>query len=111
MRPVLSFLALILLAPCRALPAPADGEAGLPQGRTDGVRVRPVLDDAERHSVPAYLNASPESPDGKRVLLYTSTTAEGYEGEPWVVERATGKATALAKNVVVEDAHRAACRQ
>jgi hypothetical protein len=111
MRLALAFLALPLLALCTALPTPADGEPGLPPGWTDGVRLRPVLGDAERHSVHAYFNASPESPDGKRVLLYTSTTAEGYEGELWAVERATGKATVLARNVVVEDTHRAACQQ
>jgi hypothetical protein len=82
-----------------------------PPDWTAGVRISPVLGDAQRHSIHAYFNTSPESPDGRHVLLYTSTTADGHEGEVWLVERATGKTTVLAKNVVVEDAHRAACQQ
>lgn len=75
------------------------------------VRIYPVLADAERHSIHSYFNTSPESPDGRQVLLYTSTTREGHEGEVWTVERTTGKTTVLARGVVVEDAHRAACQQ
>src|SRR5262245_58359171 len=78
---------------------------------TKGVRITPVLVSAERHSIHSYFNTSPESLDGRWVLLYTSTTPEGHEGEIWIVERATGKVTVLARKVTVEDAHRAACQQ
>lgn len=89
----------------------ADGAGDLSAGWAKELRVRPVLGDAERHSMHAYFNTSPESPDGRQVLLYTSTTPEGHEGEIWLVDRATGKPTVLAKNVTVEDAHRTACQQ
>lgn len=78
---------------------------------TGEVAVHAVLKDAERHSIHAYFNTSPESPDGRHVLLYTSTTADGHTGEIWIVERSSGEATVLARNVEVEDAHRAACQQ
>src|SRR5207253_11119051 len=63
------------------------------------------------HSIHSYVNTSPESPDGRWVLFYASTTANGYEGEIRIRERATGKETVLAREVAVEDAHRAACQQ
>lgn len=93
------------------LAVPADQAPGVLAKWRKDVRVHPVLEDRERHSIHSYFNTSPESPDGRHVLLYTSTTREGHEGEIWMVERATGKTTVLAKGVVVEDAHRAACQQ
>lgn len=107
MRCGISLLAVLLVTHCTPLPGRAEG----PSGWTTGVRVYPVLGEVKRHSIHTYFNISPESPDGRRILLYTSTTPEGHEGEIWMVERATGKTTVLAKKVVVEDAHRAACQQ
>jgi hypothetical protein len=74
------------------------------------VKVSAVSGDAH-HSVHSYYVASPESPDGRFVVFYASTHPKGYEGEVRVRERATGKETVLARDVVVEDAHRAACQQ
>jgi hypothetical protein len=54
---------------------------------------------------------NPESPDGKRVVFYSSTTANGHEGEVCMLDRSTGAERVLARNVHVEDAHRAACQQ
>ena len=70
-----------------------------------------VEPDHDRHSIHAYFNTCPESPDGKHVLYFTSTTAEGESGDIRILERATGKKTILAENVTCEDAHRAACQQ
>jgi Tol biopolymer transport system component len=75
-----------------------------------GVTVSAVSD-GDHHSIHAYFNTSPESPDGRWVLFYASTTADGHEGEIRIRQRATGKEIVLAENVVVEDAHRAACQQ
>src|SRR4051812_2533794 len=72
-----------------------------------GVKVSAVVGGA-RHSVHSYYVACPESPDGRFVLFYASTHPKGYEGEIRVRERATGRETVLAREVVVEDAHRAA---
>jgi hypothetical protein len=74
-------------------------------------RVRSVLPEAEAHSIHSYYVASPESPDGRGVLFYASTTKEAYEGDVRVLDRATGAIRTLASKVVVEDAHRAACQQ
>ncbi len=100
---------LILLG--TALAVPADQAPGILAKWGKEVRLSPVLPASERHSIHSYFNTSPESPDGRHILLYTSTTREGHEGEVWVVERATGKTIVLARGVVVEDAHRAACQQ
>jgi hypothetical protein len=70
-----------------------------------------LVSPAKRHAIHTYYGTSPESPDGRWVLFYASTTAEGYEGEIRIRERATGKETGLARDVVCEDAHRAACQQ
>jgi hypothetical protein len=77
----------------------------------DRVSVRPVLRDADRHSIHTYYVTSPESPDGKRVLMYTSADPAGHVGQVVIVDRATGAQTVLAKDVVTEDAHRVACQQ
>lgn len=70
-----------------------------------------VAPDQNRHSIHAYFNTCPESPDGKYVLYYTSSTPEGEQGDLRVLERATGQETVIAANITVEDAHRAACQQ
>lgn len=73
--------------------------------------VRPVLESAVCHTIHMYYVASPESPDGKHVLVFMSADRAGYKGDVVIVERATGKTTILARNVVTEDAHRVACQQ
>lgn len=75
------------------------------------VKVHPVAPGAERHSMHTYFNLSPESPDGKWILFYTSTTADGHHGEIRIRERAPGKEIVLAEGIYTEDAHRAACQQ
>ncbi len=66
---------------------------------------------SDHHSMHAYFNTSPESPDGRWILYYASTTADSHDGEIRIRERATGKETVLARDVSCEDAHRAACQQ
>lgn len=75
------------------------------------VRIAPVSPITDRHSIHTYYLANPESPDGKRVLFFTSTHPAGYVGEVRIMDRATGKETALAEDVHTEDAHRVACQQ
>jgi hypothetical protein len=76
-----------------------------------GVKISPVLAEEDRHSVHTYYTASPESPDGRWVLMYTSTARDGGKGEIWIVERVSGQRKVLARDVTVEDIHRAACQQ
>jgi hypothetical protein len=64
-----------------------------------------------RHTIHSYYVANPESPDGRRVLFFTSTHPAGYVGEVRMMDRATGKETVLAENMHTEDAHRVACQQ
>lgn len=75
------------------------------------VQIRPVAPEGERHVIHAYFNTSPESPDGKYVLYYTSATRQGEKGDLRIRERATGRETVLAREITTEDAHRAACQQ
>jgi hypothetical protein len=63
------------------------------------------------HALHAYFNVSPESPDGRFVLYYASSAADGHVGEVRLLERATGADTLVSSGVVVEDAHRGACQQ
>lgn len=78
---------------------------------SESVTVAPVAPGAQRHSIHSYFNTSPESPDGRSILFYTSTTREGHLGEVRVRDRASGKEAVLARNVTTEDAHRSACQQ
>jgi hypothetical protein len=75
------------------------------------VTISPVSGVGQRHTMHAYYTASPEHPDGSRVLLYASSTREGHAGDLYVVDRATGRETALVRGLAVEDTHRAACQQ
>jgi len=76
-----------------------------------GVKVQEVAASGSRHTIHSYFNVSPESPDARFVLFYASPTADGHKGELRVIERASGEERALAADVEVEDAHRAACQQ
>jgi hypothetical protein len=77
----------------------------------DHVQVREVAPAGNEHTIHAYFNTSPESPDGRHVLFYVSSLGDGDHGELRVLERATGRVRTLARIAKVEDAHRAACQQ
>jgi hypothetical protein len=77
----------------------------------DRVTIRRVTMQAGRHTIHSYVNTCPESPDGRWVLFYASTTPDSHRGELRILERATGEEKVLARNINTEDAHRAACQQ
>ncbi len=76
-----------------------------------GVRVQLVSEQAERHTIHSYFNTTPESPDGRWVLFFASTAADGQHGELCIRERSTGQERVLARDITTEDAHRVACQQ
>ena len=77
----------------------------------DGVRVHPVSEKSGRHTIHSYFNTTPESPDGKHVVFFSSTAADGQSGDVCMIDRATGEETVLASGLHTEDAHRVACQQ
>lgn len=99
---------LALLAACAAVAGEADDP--LTPWR-EGVQVRAVSPDAGCHTIHSYFNTCPESPDGRRVLFFASTTRDAHHGEIRIRERSSGEEKVLARNIHVEDAHRAACQQ
>ncbi len=103
-------LILLALAAAFSLPAPAAKPDPLEPWR-HGARITAVEPEAARHSIHSYFNTSPESPDGTRILYFTSTAADGQTGELRVREHATGQERVIAQNISTEDAHRAACQQ
>jgi Tol biopolymer transport system component len=108
----------IVLAAC-ALLCSTGSSFGQPAGEPadplerwrHGVTIRPVSAAAARHTIHSYYVCCPESPDGSRVLIYTSTDSDGGSGNLCVLDRATGTETVVARQIHVEDAHRAACQQ
>ncbi len=76
-----------------------------------GVQIREAAPGDARHTIHSYFNTCPESPDGKSVLFFSSTTPDAHHGEVRIRDRATGTERVLATNVNVEDAHRVACQQ
>src|SRR5271154_4284984 len=64
-----------------------------------GVTIKPVAPDQPRHSIHSYFNTCPESPDGKWVLFFTSTAADGQHGEVRIRNRASGEERVLAKDL------------
>lgn len=73
--------------------------------------VSPSLPVSKGHTLHAYPNACPESPDGRRVLFFASPTPEGHEGELAVYDRRTGETRVLSRVASAEDAHRGPCQQ
>src|ERR1043165_7959599 len=104
-----AFLHLLSLLATAGLACAADPDPLAPW--REGVKIHPVAPYQDRHTIHAYFNTCPESPDGKYVLYYTSGTAAGEEGDLRILERATGKETIIATGIHCEDAHRAACQQ
>jgi Tol biopolymer transport system component len=102
-----TLIVLALLNICSLLVA---GDAPFAVWR-DQVQVREALPAAAEHTIHAYFNTCPESPDGRWVLYYASKDVDADSGELRVLERATGMVTTLAHITKVEDAHRAACQQ
>ncbi|MBD3291300.1 MAG: hypothetical protein GF393_00125 [Armatimonadia bacterium] len=74
------------------------------------VSVEPVAP-WDAHTLHAYFNACPESPDGRRLLVFRSTRAEAERGDICVIDREDGGIRSLVEDVAVEDAHRQACQQ
>ena len=72
---------------------------------------RPVAPDQFRHSIHAYFNTSPESPDGRHVLYFSSSSPDGESGDLRVLDRTTNEERIIASDIQTEDAHRAACQQ
>lgn len=89
----------------------ASAAAASPVAAWSNAVVRPVSAVPNRHSIHTYFNVSPESPDGRFVLFYVSTEDDAEKGDLVIQERATGKETVIARDILTEDAHRAACQQ
>lgn len=105
-KPVLFAVVMILTAASASAQDP-----DLLEPWRSGVKIQPVAPELARHVIHAYFNASPESPDGRHVLYYTSETAEGETGDLRVRDRSSGAEKIVARNITAEDAHRAACQQ
>ena len=76
-----------------------------------GVKISVAAPKDGRHTIHSYFNTCPESPDGTRVLFYSSTAKDGHRGEVVIRDRKTGEEKVLATNINAEDAHRVACQQ
>jgi hypothetical protein len=75
------------------------------------VDVRPVAKATDRHVIHSYYLTCPESPDGTKLLYYTSRSPDGEHGDLIVQERVTGRETILVRDIDTADAHRVACQQ
>ena len=105
-----SLLATALLALPLALSAADKTDDPLALWRS-GVKISVVAPKEGRHTMHSYFNTCPESPDGTRVLFYSSAAKDGHRGEVVVRDRASGEERVLATNINAEDAHRVACQQ
>jgi Tol biopolymer transport system component len=75
------------------------------------LKIAPATPENDRHSIHSYFNVSPESPDGKLLLYYSSSAANGESGEIRILNRRSGEVKVIASNITTEDAHRVACQQ
>ncbi|HEY1174377.1 MAG TPA: hypothetical protein VGH19_23630 [Verrucomicrobiae bacterium] len=101
---------LALLALCAGVVGASAAEDPLSGWKT-GVKISAASGETNRHVIHSYFNTCPESPDGKWVLYYTSTVANGQKGDICIRNRQSGEEKVLVRNVNTEDAHRAACQQ
>jgi len=109
---MLSIVALVVaLVGGRAIRAAEPADADPLKAWRNGVVVRPVSQVPARHTIHSYYLTCPESPDGKQVLFYASSTKDGHHGDLCVLDRVGGDETLIARELEVEDAHRAACQQ
>jgi len=104
-------MSLVLKIALLALTFSPQAEDGPLAPWRNGVRVKALTSTPDRHTIHAYFNVCPESPDGRRVLFYTSTARDGQIGEIRILDRASGEEKALVRDLHTEDAHRAACQQ
>jgi hypothetical protein len=105
-----SLFAIALLAQPFTLSAEDKSDDPLAPWR-NGVKISAVAPKDGRHTMHSYFNTCPESPDGTRVLFYSSTAKDGHRGEVVVRDRASGEEKVVATNINAEDAHRVACQQ
>lgn len=101
----------LLLTAAALMAAMADQPRSPVDAWRNSVKVRPATPHRDRHTIHSYFNTCPESPDGKRLVYYTSATPDSHTGDIRVLERASGKEIMIARNVATEDAHRSACQQ
>jgi hypothetical protein len=78
---------------------------------SEGVKISAVKSPPHSHSLHAYFNTSPESPDRRYILFFSSARPAADRGNICITERLTGKIKTLAEDITVEDAHRQACQQ
>src|ERR1017187_5516962 len=87
------FLALAgaTAASAAAAQAPDSGHSAALAPWKSGVKIAPVSSVPGRHTIHTYFNVTPESPDGRSVLFYTSTVPDGQTAGSLVVrDRRTG---------------------
>lgn len=75
------------------------------------VRISVVSPQDGRHTIHSYYTTCPESPDGRKVLFFASSSPDSHLGDVVIRDRSTGEEKALVTNLKVEDAHRVACQQ
>src|SRR4051812_48657640 len=63
----------------------ADPADPLASWRT-GVNVHPVSTTPDRHTIHSYYLTNPESPDGSRILFFSSTQPDGQFGDVRVLD-------------------------
>lgn len=96
----------------QSAPGPDKGASPALAPWKSGVRIKPVSTVPNRHTIHTYFNVTPESPDGRTVLFYTSPVADGQtQGSLVVHDRHSGQETTLVTDLECEDAHRVACQQ
>lgn len=74
-------------------------------------RIDAVVPGATGHVLHSYFNHCPESPDGRRVLYFSSTYADAQLGDLRWIDRASGESRLLWADLEVQDAHRQANQQ
>src|SRR5262245_21382000 len=76
---LLLILAVMLGSAANIALAQANSKDELAPWKAD-FKVAPVSAN-DHHSIHAYFNTSPESPDGRWILYYASITADSHDGE------------------------------
>ncbi|MEX2606084.1 MAG: biopolymer transporter Tol [Kiritimatiellia bacterium] len=91
--------------------AVAEEQTGSTIAEWENARIEPVGSVKDRHTLHSYFVTSPESPNGRWVVFYSSTDPSADVGELILLERSSGREKVLVSGIKTEDAHRGACQQ
>ncbi len=78
---------------------------------TQHATIRPVVPNAQGHTIHTYFNTCPESPTGRYVLYFEASDNDAHHGQVCMFDRKSGESQVVGRDIENEDGHRVAYQQ